>query len=88
MPSISRFHGISIYIYAERDSPHHLPHFHAYYGKSMASFSINPLNLLNGSLPHRQLRLVYIWAEVNKEKLMENWQRVQNGQFPIQINGL
>jgi hypothetical protein len=42
MPSIARFQGITIYMYTERDAPHRLPHFHAYYGEYLASFGINP----------------------------------------------
>jgi hypothetical protein len=88
MPVIARFQGISIYIYTERDAPHRLPHFHAYYGEHLASFAIDPPNLLEGSLPRRQLRLILAWAELHEEELMENWGRVQNGQAPQQIQGL
>ncbi len=88
MPSISRFRGITIYIYTEGNAPHHLPHFHVYYGEYMASFAINPPNLLEGSLPRRQLRLVLAWAELHEEELAGNWIRVQNGQSPQRIEGL
>jgi hypothetical protein len=88
MPSISRFQGISIYIYTERDAPRRLAHFHAYYGEYLASFAISPPGLLEGSLPRRQLRLVLAWAELNEDKLLENWERVQNGQAPQPIQGL
>jgi len=88
MPSIARFQGISIYIYTERDVPHHWPHFHVFYGEYLASFSIHPPNLLEGLLPRRQLRLVLAWAELHEDEIAENWQRVQNGQTPLQIEGL
>lgn len=88
MPSIARFRGITIYIYTERDAPHRLPHFHAYYGEYLAGFAISPPTLLEGSLPQCQLRLVLAWAELHQEELSENWQRVQNGQKPHQIQGL
>jgi len=88
MPTIARFQGINIYIYTERDAPHRLPHFHVYYGEYLASFSINPPNLLEGLLPRRQLRLVLAWAELHEAEIAENWQRVQNGQAPQQIEGL
>jgi hypothetical protein len=88
VPSISRFQGISIYIYTERNAPHSLAHFHAYYGEYLASFAISPPGLLEGSLPRRQLRLVLAWAELNEDKLLENWARVQNGQAPQPIQGL
>lgn len=88
MPGVARFQGITIYMYTERDAPHRLPHFHAYYGEHLASFAINPPNLLEGSLPRRQLRLVLAWAELHGEELETNWQRVQNGQLPNQIQGI
>ena len=88
MPSISRFRGISIYMYTERGVPHRLPHFHAYYGEYLASFALTPPTLLEGSLPRRQQRLVLAWAELHQQELNENWQRVQNGQKPHQIQGL
>ena len=88
MPSIARFQGITIYIYTEANVSHHLPHFHAYYGEYLASFAINPPGLLEGALPRRQLRLVLAWAELHQEELLANWQRVQNGQTPHNIQGL
>ena len=88
MPSISRFRGISIYIYTERNAPHHLPHFHVYYGEYLASFAINPPTILEGALPRKQYRLVLAWAEINQEELVKNWHRVQDGQRPHQIDGL
>jgi hypothetical protein len=88
MPVISRFQGITVYLYTERDAPHRLPHFHVYYGEYLASFAITPPGLLEGSLPRRQLRLVLAWAELHEEELEENWWRVQNGQSPHQVEGL
>jgi hypothetical protein len=38
MPSIAHFRGISIYMYTERDTPHRLPHFHAYHGEQYGKF--------------------------------------------------
>ena len=88
MPSISRFRGITIYIYTEGNVQHHLPHFHVYYGEYLASFSIRPSILLAGSLPRRQLRLVLAWAELYENELTENWSRIQRGQAPQRIKGL
>jgi hypothetical protein len=38
MPEISRFFGIIIRIFSEPVSPHHLPHFHAYYQNQVGIF--------------------------------------------------
>ena len=51
MPSIALFLGISIYMYTESDAPHRLPHFHAYYGEYVATFTINPPAQLEGGTP-------------------------------------
>lgn len=88
MPSIAAFQGITIYIYTERDAPHRLAHFHAYYGEHVASFSITPPASLEGTLPRRQMRFVLAWAELHQVELEENWNRVQNGRQPIRIAGL
>jgi hypothetical protein len=88
MPTIAQFRGISIYMFTEIGKAHHLPHFHVYYGEFEASISINPPILLEGALPRRQLRLVLAWAELHQEELEENWERVQNGQTPVRIQGI
>ena len=44
-------------MFAEAETPHHLPHFHAYYQEHVAIYSIDPLELIGGSLPRRQQRL-------------------------------
>ncbi len=65
MPEISRFFGIIIRMYWEMNMRHHAPHFHAYYQDSVAVFSIEPVELLAGELPRRQIRLVEAWAELH-----------------------
>lgn len=71
MPELSRFFGIIIRMYAEPFAPHHLPHFHAYYQETTAVYGLDPVELISGSLPLRQKRLVEAWAEMHREELME-----------------
>ena len=71
MPEISRFYGIIIAIYYSEHAP---PHFHARYGSNEASFRIQDLGLLHGSLPPRALGLVVEWAEMHRTELSENWE--------------
>lgn len=85
MPELSRFHGLIIRMYFEVGEPHHFPHFHAYHQSDVAVISIDPINVLAGSLPRRQLRLVEAWAELHLEELRENWIRLQSGHPPIPI---
>ena len=85
MPEISRFHGIIIRMYMEAGGQHHTPHFHAYYGDEVAIFSFSPIELIAGSLPRRQQRLVEAWAELHQEELQNDWQLLQDGNPPLPI---
>ena len=85
MPELSRFFGIIIRMYMEAGAPHHIPHFHAYYQDDVAVFSLDPVDLIAGSLPRRQRRLVEAWAELHQAELAGNWQRLQSGQPPLPI---
>lgn len=85
MPEIARFQGIVIRMFVELGSKHHEPHFHAYYQDMVASYRITEVELLRGQLPTRQNRLVEAWAELHKDELLANWQRVQNDQLPVRI---
>ncbi|WP_456430254.1 DUF4160 domain-containing protein [Rhodocaloribacter sp.] len=58
MPRISEFFGIVIYLYYADTNRHAKPHFHAKYGDDEAVYSIPDGDLLAGSLPKRQQRLV------------------------------
>lgn len=88
MPELSRFHGIIIRMFMEVGQPHHLPHFHAYYQDHVGIFGIDPIDLLAGSLPRRQRRLVEAWAELHQAELFDDWQRLQAGQPPLPIDPL
>ena len=85
MPELSRFFGIIIRMYMEVGAPHHLPHFHAYYQDDEAVFSLNPIELIAGSLPRRQQRLVEAWAELHFAELLADWERLQSGRRPLPI---
>ncbi|HEY2930352.1 MAG TPA: DUF4160 domain-containing protein [Acidobacteriota bacterium] len=88
MPEISRFFGIIIRMYAEAETPHHRPHFHAYYQEGVGIYSIDPIELIAGSLPKRQQRLVEAWAELHQSELVTDWQRLQVGRKPLPIDPL
>ena len=85
MPELSRFHGIIIRMYLEAGGVHHLSHFHAYYGDAVAVYGMQPVELITGSLPRRQARLVEAWAELHEPELLADWQRLQTGQSPLPI---
>jgi hypothetical protein len=70
VPTISQFFGISIRMYFDDHPP---PHFHAYYGKAAAKIDIETLDIQEGALPQRALKLVREWAGDHRDELGENW---------------
>jgi hypothetical protein len=88
MPELSRFFGIVIRMYWEANAPHRGPHFHAYYQSDVAVFGIHPIELIAGSLPRRQQRLVEAWAELHQQELLNDWDLLQSGQRPRPIEPL
>jgi hypothetical protein len=88
MPELSRFFGIIIRMYMEVGQPHHLPHFHAYYQNESAVFDLDPIELVAGSLPRRQKRLVEAWAELHQDELIADWRRLQAGEPTLPIDPL
>ncbi len=85
MPELSRFFGIIIRMFAEAGGQHHVAHFHAYWQDDVAVVAIDPVEVIAGALPTRQRRLVEAWAELHQQELIEDWNRLQQGQsaFPI-----
>jgi len=88
VPELSRFFGIIIRMFAEPGSPHHTAHFHAYYQSEIGIFGIDPVELIAGSLPRRQRRLVEAWAELHQAELRADWERLQEGRSPAAIEPL
>ena len=88
VPEISRFLGIIVRMFAEAGSPHQVAHFHAYYQDEVGIFSIDPIELIAGSLPRRQRRFVEAWAELHQGELRVDWQRLQEGRKPVPIEPL
>lgn len=69
MPTISMFYGIVIYINSNDHPP---PHFHARYGDYRAAYGLNG-DLLVGTMPKRQERLIMAWAELHHDELAADW---------------
>ena len=85
MPEICRFFGIIIRMFAEAGEPHHRPHFHAYYQDFMAVYAVDDIEVLAGSLPTKQKRLVEAWAELHRDELVSDWELLQSGRPPRKI---
>lgn len=83
MPTICIFRGIKIYMNWREHQP---PHFHANYGSDEVAISINDIEVLEGSLPNKQLKMLLGWTALHQEELLENWQLAEQKQdlFPIE----
>jgi hypothetical protein len=74
VPRVSAFYGIVITMYW-RDHPP--PHFHAGYGGHAAKIAIETLQVIEGFLPPRALRLIGEWAALHQDELRDNWARAE-----------
>lgn len=63
MPEIARFYGIVIKLFFGDHLP---PHFHAIYGEYVGLFNIDTLEMIEGDLPNRAVKLVIEWAMIYK----------------------
>ena len=87
MPSISFFFGITVWMYFFDNEQHHKPHIHAKYGEFEASYSLDG-ELLEGSLPRKQHRIVLGWLEIREDELRINWDRAVRGEAIDKIEPL
>lgn len=85
MPTISMFRGIRITMYWKDHMP---PHIHATYGSDEVLVSIKDLEVLEGSIPSKQLKMLLGWAAFHQEELMENWELAQAKQELFTIEPL
>jgi hypothetical protein len=79
MPTVSMFYGIAIKMFF---SDHNPPHFHAVYGEYNALFNINTLELIEGDLPNRAVKLVEEWAKIYQKDLIEMWDNQKFTKLP------
>lgn len=75
-------------MYSEVGGPHHRAHFHAYYQEDVVVMGIDPVEIISGSLPRKQQRLVEAWAELHQSELTADWGRLQAGRAPFPIEPL
>lgn len=88
MPRVSEFYGIVVAIYYGDVGQHSRPHFHAQYAEHRAVYGIPDADLIAGSLPRRQQRLVQAWAALRESELEQAWARALNEEAPGRIEPL
>ena len=70
MPTSCMFRGIKIYINWQDHQP---SHFHAVYAGEEVIVSIKELEVIEGEMPGKQLKMLLGWAAFHQEELLENW---------------
>lgn len=85
MPTISMFYGIIIRMY--NNNEHNPPHFYTYYGEYSAVFTLDG-ELIEGSMPKKQTKLILAWAEIHREELEANWKLAFNQEPVFKIDPL
>ncbi len=79
MPVIARFYGILIKMYFKE---HGVPHFHAIYGEYNGVFDIQKLEMIEGDLPKRAIKMVKEWASHYQDDLLSMWQSQEFRKLP------
>jgi hypothetical protein len=72
MPELCRFYGMIIKLIYGDNVQHNKPHIHVYCGDHEASVGIDG-DLLAGSLPVKQLRILQAWLILHEEELYAAW---------------
>lgn len=88
MPTISMFYGILVTMYALDTSKHHAPHIHVRYNEYKCVIELPDGNLLEGSIPSRQMKLLQAWITLHQDELMADWTLAASGQIPYPIEPL
>jgi hypothetical protein len=79
MPIIARFYGILIKMYFKE---HGVPHFHAIYGEFNGVFNVQTLEMIEGDMPARAVKMVKVWAKKYNRDLMDMWKTQKYRQLP------
>ena len=84
MSELSRFYNIVVKMLYADDARHSKPHVHVYYAEYEASVGIDG-ELLAGSLPERQMRMLSAWLVIHEEELYAAWNKAVRREVPGKI---
>lgn len=87
MPALSMFFGIIIRMQSERDGKHNKAHIHALYAGNELVLGLDG-EVLEGSFPNKQLKLLLAWAAIHEDELRANWELLSNGDGYFKIEPL
>ncbi len=60
------------------DDKHHKPHVHIYYGEYAASVGVDG-ELISGSIPVKQLKILTAWLIIHEDELYKAWNNAVRG---------
>ena len=87
MPLISSFFGILIYMFKEKNNPHHKPHVHAVFAGEKMSIASDG-EILAGGLPRKQQKYVEAWVALREDEINVAWVALNENSEVIKIKGL
>jgi hypothetical protein len=82
------FYGVIIYMYFFDDKKHSNPNIHAEYAEHSMAISIPDGEILAGSFPKKQLKMVQAWIVIHEDELMADWKLAINGHDLFRIDPL
>ena len=80
VPEITRFYGIVIKIFFRGE--HNPPHIHALYGEHNGLFEISNMEMIEGDLPGKAVKLVQEWGRQYQNDLQLMWDNKQLKKLP------
>ncbi len=81
------FYGKIVRMQSEKGGKHHKPHIHAIYGDNEVVIAIDG-EVLEGSFPICQLKMLEGWMAIHEDELKANWQMLSNGEGYFKIDPL
>jgi hypothetical protein len=82
MPTVAIVNGVRIEFYFDEHPP---PHFHARYAEFIAQIDLATFEIIKGSLPNAQMRVVRDWASTRRDALRAAWDACATGTNPGSI---
>ena len=79
MPELCRLNGLVIVMLFNDTIQHNTPHIHAYYGEYEASVALDG-ELLAGSLPRKQYKILVGWLLYHEEEVYKAWNLAVKGE--------
>jgi hypothetical protein len=61
---------------------HGIPHFHALYGEYNGVLELETLEMIEGDLPQRAVRMIIEWGTTYRKDLLEMWTTQKFKQLP------